>query len=96
MKKKKMKSILNRRLVYSIIAAIILSAICLTSIFSVYNNSIEDNYEQLHLQTKQFKKDIKLQMESDHENLITMSRFAEKLYENGEDFDLLYKSFFTQ
>lgn len=93
MKHKKMKSILNRRLLYSILVAIVLSAVCLTSIFMVYNNSIEENYEQLHLQTKQFKKDIKLQMESDHENLITMSRFAEKLYENGEDYDLLYKSF---
>lgn len=88
-----MKSIFNKRLVYSIITAVVLSAICLSSIFNVYNNSIEENYQQLHLQTKQFRKDIKLQLESDHENLITMSRFAEKLYENGEDFDLLYKSF---
>lgn len=47
----------------------------------------------LHIQTKQIKDDLTLQIESDRENLITMASFASKLYADGESYDLMFESF---
>ncbi|MBR2916905.1 MAG: GGDEF domain-containing protein, partial [Clostridia bacterium] len=47
----------------------------------------------LHLQTKQVKDDLTLQIKSDRENLATMANFAAKLYADGESYDLMFDSF---
>ena len=41
----------------------------------------------LHIQTKQIKDDLTLQIKSDRENLVTMSHFAAKLYADGENYE---------
>ncbi|MBR5517977.1 MAG: GGDEF domain-containing protein [Clostridia bacterium] len=53
----------------------------------------EDAYEDLHVQTKQIKDDISLQLTSDFENLTTMANFAAKLYKDGEDYNIMFESF---
>ena len=58
MKKKNKKTFFGRKAFYSVLAATILVIVCLSSVYTIYNNSIEANYEQLHLQTKQYKEDI--------------------------------------
>jgi hypothetical protein len=47
----------------------------------------------LHIQTKQIKDDLTLQIKSDRENLITMANFAAKLYSDGESYDIMFESF---
>ena len=47
----------------------------------------------LHIQTKQIKDDLTLQIKSDRENLITMSHFAAKLYADGENYNRMFDSF---
>ena len=47
----------------------------------------------LHIQTKQIKDDLTLQIKSDRENLVTMANFAAKLYASGQDYSLMFNSF---
>lgn len=58
-----------------------------------YYAAEDEAYENLHMQTKQIKDDMKLQLLSDRENLATMANFAAKLYSDGESFDLMFNSF---
>ena len=60
---------------------------------SFYSQAEDDAYEMLHIQTKQIKDDLTLQLKSDRENLITMANFAAKLYAGGEDYSLMFDSF---
>ena len=46
----------------------------------LYAVAEEEAYETLHMQTKQIKDDLSLQLKSDRENLSTMANFASKLY----------------
>ena len=57
----------------------------------VYSEARRDGYEELHIQTREIKADMELQVKSDMENLTTMARFAATLYEHGEGFNLLTK-----
>ena len=91
--------------IYTLTAAVLLCTIFLTmislllcSIFMglvtiLYVETKEEAYENLHVQTKQIKDDITLQLLSDRENLSTMANFAAKLYGDGESYDLLFASF---
>lgn len=87
-KKTKQHNILN-----TIVTAILLCAVFITMVGYLYNKTEDEEYENLHVQTKQIKDDIVLQLISDRENLATMANFAAKLYSDGDDYSLLFESF---
>ena len=80
-------------ILYTIIAAILLCIVFLTTVSYFYYAAEDEAYENLHMQTKQIKDDMELQLLSDRENLATMANFAAKLYSDGENFDLIFNSF---
>ncbi|MBR5236648.1 MAG: hypothetical protein IKW06_04685, partial [Clostridia bacterium] len=88
--KKKSK---QHTILYTIITAILLCAVFLSMVSYLYNRAENEAYENLHIQTKQIKDDIILQLTSDRENLATMANFAAKLYRDGSDYSLLFESF---
>jgi len=88
--KKKRK---NGNVFYTIITVLLISLAFAMVLSGVYIRTEKEAEEMLHIQTKQIKDDLTLQMISDRENLITMSNFASKLYADGESYDLLFESF---
>lgn len=78
---------------YSIVATILLSVVFFSMVSYLYHKAVDEAYENLHIQTKQVKDDLVLQLTSDRENLITMANFASKLYADGGDYSLLFESF---
>ena len=60
---------------------------------SFYFEAESEAYEMLHIQTKQIKDDLTLQLKSDKENLITMANFAAKLNAVGMSYDIMFDSF---
>ena len=83
----------HSNILYTIITAVLICAVFLAMVTSFYNKAEDDAYEMLHIQTKQIKDDLTLQLKSDRENLVTMASFAEKLYSDGESYDLMFESF---
>jgi len=83
----------ERNIVYTVLVAIILFAMFLMVVRYSYDNARKNGVERLHLQTKEVKEDIELQMLSDRENLQTMARFAAKLYADGENYGLILNNF---
>ncbi len=77
----------------SLITGILITAVFLWTVSYFYINAGEEAQEMLHIQTKQIKDDLVLQIKSDRENLITMANFAAKLYADGESYDLMFESF---
>ena len=88
--KKKSK---QHNILYTIITAILLCVVFLGMVNYLYSRTESKAYENLHVQTKQIKDDIILQLTSDRENLATMASFAAKLYSDGDDYSLLFESF---
>lgn len=88
--KKKSK---QNNVLYTIITAVLLCVVFLNMVNYLYNKTHEEAYENLHVQTKQVKDDLILQLTSDRENLSTMANFAAKLYSDGGDYSLLFESF---
>ncbi len=88
--KKKSK---QHNILHTIVTAILLCSVFLTMVNYLYNKTEDEEYENLHVQTKQIKDDIILQLTSDRENLATMANFAAKLYSDGDDYSLLFDSF---
>jgi len=80
-------------LFYTFVAAILICAVFLSMVTSFYHEAENEAYEMLHIQTKQIKDDLTLQIKSDRENLITMANFAAKLYADGESYSLMFDSF---
>lgn len=80
-------------LLYSLVTAVLLCAVFFSVVGYFYRVAEEESYETLHVQTKQIKDDLALQLKSDQENLYTMANFAAKLYADGESFDILFASF---
>ena len=80
-------------ILYTIITAILLCAVFFSMVIHLYSEAETEAYENLHMQTKQIKDDISLQLLSDRENLATMANFAAKLYSDGESYDLMFDSF---
>ncbi len=78
---------------YTIVTTILLCVVFLMMVGYLYNKTQTEEYENLHVQTKQIKDDIVLQLTSDRENLATMASFAAKLYRDGEGYDLMFESF---
>ena len=87
-KKQKQNNVL-----YTIITSVLICAIFLSLLLSFFTDAEKDEYEMLHIQTKQIKDDLTLQLISDRENLSTMANFAAKLYAGGEDYSLMFDSF---
>ena len=78
---------------YTMVTAVLLCTLFLAMVNYFYTTAERDAYENLHVQTKQIKDDISLQLLSDRENLATMANFAAKLYSDGESYDLMFDSF---
>ena len=80
-------------ILYTILTAILICAFFLTMVRFFYTEAGNEAYEMLHIQTKQIKDDLTLQIKSDRENLITMAHFASQLYVDGENYDSMFDSF---
>ena len=80
-------------LLYTILTFVLIAAMILCLLEYLYTDAEERAFENLHVQTKQIKDDITLQLMSDRENLQTMANFAAKLYLDGDDYHLLFNSF---
>lgn len=80
-------------LIHTLIAAFLICVVFLSLVSSLYYNAENEAYEMLHIQTKQIKDDLTLQLKSDRENLVTMANFAAKLYADGEHYGLMFDSF---
>ena len=78
---------------YTIVTAILICAVFLAIVTSFYFEAENEAYEMLHIQTKQIKDDLNLQLKSDRDNLVTMANFAAKLYADGESYNLMFESF---
>ena len=87
-KKKRSNNILN-----TVVAAIFISAVFLMTVSYFYITAEKEEEERLHLQTKQIKDNIILQLESDRENLDTMANFAANLYQDNQSYDRMLESF---
>lgn len=83
----------HTNIIYTVVTAILICTVFLAMVVSFYNKAENDAYEMLHIQTKQIKDDLTLQLKSDRENLVTMASFASKLYSDGESYDLMFASF---
>lgn len=80
-------------ILHTLITVVLLCAVFLTMVTYFYSSAEEEAYETLHVQTKQIKDDMVLQLISDRENLSTMASFAAKLYSDGENYDIMFDSF---
>ena len=78
---------------YAVITSLLISVVFLSMVSFFYTDAEDEAYEMLHLQTKQIKDDLTLQLVSDRENLVTMSHFAAKLYADGENYDRMFAAF---
>ncbi len=83
----------SNNILYTVITVILICAVFFMMVNFFYLKAEDEAYEMLHIQTKQIKDNITLQLNSDRENLVTMSHFASRLYESGESYDLLFESF---
>jgi len=80
-------------IVYTSLVVIALIAVFFSITSYIYEAAENDGFETLHIETKEIKEQLTLQLISDRENLTTMANFAGKLYTDGEGFDLILKSF---
>ena len=83
----------QHNILYTLLTAILICAVFLSMVSFFYTEAEDEAYEMLHIQTKQIKDDLTLQIKSDRENLVTMSHFAAKLYADGESYDRMFASF---
>ena len=79
-------------IVYTSLVVIALIAVFFSITSYIYEAAENDGFETLHIETKEIKEQLTLQLISDRENLTTMANFAGKLYADGEGFDLILKS----
>ena len=83
----------QNNIMYTIVATILILTVFLGMVISFFIKAEEDAYEMLHIQTKQIKDDLILQMKSDRENLVTMASFASKLYADKKGYERMFDSF---
>ncbi len=83
----------QNNILHTVITAVLICAVFLAMVTSFYFGAENEAYEMLHIQTKQIKDDLTLQLKSDRENLVTMANFAAKLYAGGESYSLMFDSF---
>ena len=78
---------------HTVITTVLLCSIFLAMVGFLYVDAMNEAEENLHVQTKQIKDDITLQLISDRENLSTMANFAATLYSEEERYDIMFESF---
>ncbi len=83
----------QNNILYSIVTAVLICVVFFAMVFSFFVKAEDDAYEMLHIQTKQIKDDLTLQLKSDRENLVTLANFASKLYADGKGYDRMFDSF---
>ena len=83
----------QNNILYTIVAAILICAVFFAMVVSFFTKAEDDAYEMLHIQTKQIKDDLILQLKSDRENLTTMANFASKLYADQKGYERMFDSF---
>ncbi len=83
----------QNNIIFTLVTTLLICTIFAVTVSSFYQDAKEEAYEMLHIQTKQIKDDLVLQLKSDRENLATMANFAAKLHENGEDYDYIFDAF---
>ena len=88
----KLKDI-RSKIFWTLLFAVLLSVVFMIIVRYIYIDAEKDGYESLHIQTKEIKEDIELQMVSDCENLYTMAQFAANQYSNGKSFEPILNSF---
>ncbi len=79
-------------MLYTFVTVALLCAVLMSMMNFFYRDAEDEAYEMLYIQTKQIKDDITLQLLSDKENLVTMANFAAKLYNDGENYSLMFDS----
>ena len=84
---------MRMKILYTAFACVLLGVVLFTMLSYIYINTEKTAFHDLHLETQQVKENIEIQIVSDMENLSTMASLAAKLHANGENFDLLFKSF---
>ena len=89
-KRKKQK---HSNILYTIVTAGLICIVFSVMVTSFYKEAENEVYEMLHIQTKQIKDDLTLQIKSDRENLVTMANFAAKLYADEGSYDRMFESF---
>lgn len=77
----------------TVIAALLICAVFLVMIEVVYVQEEQECYENLHIQTKQFKDDIQRRIASDSEMLSLVANYTAELYENNRDLSLIFNSY---
>ena len=83
----------QNNILYTVITAILICTVFLSLVASFYSEAENEAYEMLHIQTKQIKDDLVMQLKSDRENLVTMANFAASLYADGASYDRMLESF---
>ena len=84
---------IRNKILYTLLVVVLLVTVFFSIVNYIYREAENDGYENLHIQTKEIKEDITLQLISDRENLSTMANFASKLYSDGEGFGIMMNSF---
>lgn len=80
-------------ILYTVVTSILLCAVFLGMVAYLYAKTENEAYENLHVETKQIKDNLIMQLKSDNENLVTMANFAAKLYARGLSYDIMFDSF---
>lgn len=84
---------IRSKVLYTMVMVLVLVSMLFFIVNYVFTKAEADAFELLHLQTKEIKENIEIQVVSDMENLSTMANFAAKLYSDGESYDLIFNSF---
>ena len=84
---------LRSNLVSTVIAALLLCVVFVAMMEVIYIREEQECYENLHIQTKQFKDDICRRVESDKATLSLVASYASELYRNNRDMSIIFNSY---
>ena len=83
----------NNNIFFALIATLLLLLIFSLMMMGIYEREEAECYENLHIQTKQFKDDFTSQLHSDSEALRLVANLAGELYKSGQDMHLVFDSY---
>lgn len=83
----------NKNIIFAMVATILLLSIFLIMMGGIYAREEAECYENLHVQTKQFKDDFTGQLQSDSEALSLVANLAGELHKTGQDMQLVFDSY---
>lgn len=89
----KTNRIFNNNIMTAIVAVLLLVGIFATMVTEIYAREEAECYEDLHIQTKQFKDDIEQQIASDREMLSLVANLAAELYQSEQEMNLVFDSY---